>query len=123
MPMLAPRLRSSALIAAVLDFVALRRRECRRLWTSRGSAGGGGTSSRRHHPTRGSQAITAAPAAKISHRHGKARELAESKRTPAEIIDELMEAGTYLAFGPDTLVEAANRGYKPHATAAAPDAE
>jgi hypothetical protein len=26
---------------------------------------------------------------KISHRHGKARELAESKRTPAEIIDEI----------------------------------
>ena len=32
---------------------------------------------------------------------------------PAEIIDELMEAGTYLAFGPDTLVEASNRCYKP----------
>lgn len=28
-----------------------------------------------------------------------------------------MEAGTYLAFGPDTLTEARNRGYKPHATA------
>jgi hypothetical protein len=41
---------------------------------------------------------------------------------PAELIDELMEAGTYLAFGPDTLVEAANRGYKPHATAITPDA-
>lgn len=42
---------------------------------------------------------------------------------PSEIIDELMEAGTYLAFGPDTLVEAANRGYKPHPTAVAPAAE
>ncbi len=41
---------------------------------------------------------------------------------PSELIDELMEAGTYLAFGPDTLVEASNRGYKPHATATAPDA-
>ena len=42
---------------------------------------------------------------------------------PAELIDALMEAGTYLAFGPDPLVEAANRGYKPHASAIAPDAE
>ena len=29
------------------------------------------------------------------------------------IIDELMEAGTYLCFGPDTLAEARNRGYRP----------
>jgi len=36
---------------------------------------------------------------------------------PQELIDELMEAGTYLSFGPDTLVEAANRGYKPHPSA------
>ncbi|MCB1031459.1 MAG: hypothetical protein KDA95_08975 [Acidimicrobiales bacterium] len=36
---------------------------------------------------------------------------------PQELIDELMEAGTYLSFGPDTLVEASNRGYKPHPTA------
>jgi hypothetical protein len=28
-----------------------------------------------------------------------------------EVIDELMKAETYLAFGPDTLVEATNRGY------------
>ena len=41
---------------------------------------------------------------------------------PSDLIDELMEAGTYLAFGPDTLTEARNRGYKPHASAAAPDA-
>ena len=27
-------------------------------------------------------------------------------------IDELMEAGTYLCFGPDTLAEARNRGYR-----------
>ena len=38
-------------------------------------------------------------------------------------LDELMEAGTYLSFGPDTLVEARNRGYKPHASVPAPDAE
>lgn len=36
---------------------------------------------------------------------------------PADAIDELMESGSYLAFGPDTLTEARNRGYKPHATA------
>jgi hypothetical protein len=28
------------------------------------------------------------------------------------VIEELMEAGTYLCFGPDTPVEAANRGYR-----------
>ncbi|MDP1818277.1 MAG: hypothetical protein Q8K58_00100 [Acidimicrobiales bacterium] len=29
-----------------------------------------------------------------------------------EVIDELMEAQTYLCFGPDTLAEARNRGYR-----------
>ena len=40
-----------------------------------------------------------------------------TRRQPAAflVVDELMEAGTYLAFGPDTLVEARNRCYKPHA--------
>lgn len=33
----------------------------------------------------------------------------------AEVVDELMAARTYLCFGPDTLVEASNRGYRPHA--------
>ena len=33
--------------------------------------------------------------------------------TPAEAIAELMEAETYLAFAPDTLAEARNRGYRP----------
>jgi len=33
--------------------------------------------------------------------------------TDSAIIDELMEAGTYLSFGPDTLAEARNRGYRP----------
>jgi hypothetical protein len=28
------------------------------------------------------------------------------------VIDELMEAQTYLCFGPDTPVEASNRGYR-----------
>ena len=30
-----------------------------------------------------------------------------------EVIDELMRAETFLCFGPDTLAEARNRGYKP----------
>ena len=30
------------------------------------------------------------------------------------IIDELMEAETFLSFGPDTLAEARNRCYKPY---------
>jgi hypothetical protein len=30
------------------------------------------------------------------------------------IIDELMEAETFLSFGPDVLSEARNRGYKPY---------
>ena len=34
---------------------------------------------------------------------------------PQDLIDELMEAGTYLAFGPDTVVEARNRGYRLYA--------
>lgn len=29
-------------------------------------------------------------------------------------IEELMEAGTYLCFAPDTLAEARNRGYRPY---------
>lgn len=33
--------------------------------------------------------------------------------TDESIIDELMEAGTYASFGPDTLAEARNRGYRP----------
>jgi hypothetical protein len=32
--------------------------------------------------------------------------------TDPEAIDELMEAGTYQSFGPDTLPEARNRGYR-----------
>ena len=40
-----------------------------------------------------------------------------------DVIDELMEARTYLCFGPDTLVEASNRGYSPHAACAGTAAE
>ena len=30
-----------------------------------------------------------------------------------EVIEELMESEQYMSFGPDTLVEARNRGYRP----------
>ena len=33
--------------------------------------------------------------------------------TDACELDDLLAAETYLAFGPDTLVEASNRGYRP----------
>ena len=42
----------------------------------------------------------------------------DSDTVPTDAIDELMEARTYLCFGPDTLVEASNRCYKPHPTCA-----
>ncbi len=29
------------------------------------------------------------------------------------LVDELMDAGTYASFAPDTLAEARNRGYRP----------
>jgi len=32
----------------------------------------------------------------------------------ASIIDELMAAETFICFGPDTLPEARNRGYRPY---------
>ena len=32
--------------------------------------------------------------------------------TAPEVIEDLMKAETYLAFGPDTLDEARNRGYR-----------
>jgi hypothetical protein len=32
----------------------------------------------------------------------------------ASILDELMTSEAYLAFGPDTLAEARNRGYRPY---------
>lgn len=38
-------------------------------------------------------------------------------------VDDILEAETFLAFGPDTLSEARNRGYRPdHALKAALDA-
>jgi hypothetical protein len=32
----------------------------------------------------------------------------------ADTVDELMASERFAAFGPDTLAEARNRGYKPH---------
>ena len=32
---------------------------------------------------------------------------------PQELVDELMASEAFLAFGPDTLAEARNRGYRP----------
>ena len=34
---------------------------------------------------------------------------------PQELVDELMAAETFQSFGPDTLPEARNRGYRPWA--------
>ena len=38
------------------------------------------------------------------------------------LIEELMEAETYLCFGPDTLAEARNRGYRLYAKRATAEA-
>jgi hypothetical protein len=37
---------------------------------------------------------------------------------PAEKIDELMASEQFAAFGPDTLAEARNRGYRPDSSVA-----
>ena len=37
----------------------------------------------------------------------------DDPRTPSELIDELVASGKGATFGPDSLVEAANRNYKP----------
>lgn len=42
---------------------------------------------------------------------------------PEDLIEELMAARTYLSFGPDTLAEARNRGYRPHPTCAPVEAD
>ena len=39
------------------------------------------------------------------------------------IIDELMESEQFLCFGPDTLIEARNRGSKPHRSVRTADAD
>jgi hypothetical protein len=40
-----------------------------------------------------------------------------------EKVAEVMAAETFLAFGPDTLAEARNRGYRPHRSAVPADAD
>jgi hypothetical protein len=37
----------------------------------------------------------------------------DDPRTPSDLIDELVASGKGATFGPDSLVEAANRNYKP----------
>ena len=36
----------------------------------------------------------------------------DDEATPAEAVDDLMESEQFLSFGPDTLAEARNRGYR-----------
>ena len=37
----------------------------------------------------------------------------DDEATPPDAIDELMSAERFLAFGPDSLAEARNRGFRP----------
>jgi hypothetical protein len=41
-------------------------------------------------------------------------DVADSDETVAAAIEELMASEQFAAFGPDTLAEARNRGYRPH---------
>ncbi len=41
-------------------------------------------------------------------------DVADSDVTVATAIDELIGSEQFAAFGPDTLAEARNRGYRPH---------
>ena len=41
-------------------------------------------------------------------------DLADSDPEVAAAVEELLGVGTFAAFGPDTLAEARNRGYRPH---------
>lgn len=41
-------------------------------------------------------------------------DLYDSDPTVKELVDELMEAETFIGFAPQNLAEARNRGYKPH---------
>ena len=52
-------------------------------------------------------------------------DLADSDPEASAAVDELLASEQFAAFGPDTLAEARNRGYRPHASirraAAAPE--
>jgi hypothetical protein len=55
-------------------------------------------------------------------------DLADSEPAVAAAIDDLLASERFAAFGPDTLAEARNRGYRPHrsirkAQAAQPDTD
>jgi hypothetical protein len=41
-------------------------------------------------------------------------DLADADPEVAAAVEELLIAETFAAFGPDTLAEARNRGYRPH---------
>jgi hypothetical protein len=41
-------------------------------------------------------------------------DLADSDPAVAEAVEELLASERFAAFGPDTLAEARNRGYRPH---------
>jgi hypothetical protein len=43
-------------------------------------------------------------------------DLADGDEDVSAAVTELMESEQFAAFGPDTLAEARNRGYKPHAS-------
>jgi hypothetical protein len=49
-------------------------------------------------------------------------DLDEPSLDPA-IVEELMASEQFICFGPDTLLEARNRGYKPHRSVRTADAE
>jgi hypothetical protein len=40
----------------------------------------------------------------------------EIATAPQDVIDDIVATGVGLTFGPDTLLEARNRGYKPHSS-------
>ncbi len=43
-------------------------------------------------------------------------DLADSDPDVAAAVDELLASEQFAAFGPDTLAEARNRGYRPHSS-------
>ena len=50
-------------------------------------------------------------------------DLAGSDPDVEAAVDEVVAAGAFAAFGPDTLAEARNRGYRPHRSIRAAAAE
>ena len=50
-------------------------------------------------------------------RHQVVYDLDRDDPGAAELVSELLASEQFLAFSPDTLAEAKNRGYRPHASA------